>query len=322
MLVPEKPADEAFRLASLRELGILDTGPEERFDRLTRLAQRLFNVPVALVSLVDADRQWFKSRQGIDATETPRAVSFCGHAILDSEPFVIPDAMRDVRFRDNPLVTGQAHIRFYAGHPLRLPNGARVGTLCIVDHVPRQLDEQDLQALRDLAAIAEGELAALQLAITDELTQVTNRRGFECVAAHSLELCRRQDFAAHLLYFDLDGFKQINDTLGHAAGDLTLGEFATALSRTFRGSDVIGRLGGDEFAVLVADTDDAGLDKALARLQQMLRHRELRPGRSHGIDYSVGIVAFDPSEHDDLTALMRDADEKMYRMKMRRKKSA
>lgn len=136
MQIPAKPADEPARLDALRALNILDTSPEERFDRLTRLAKRLFDVPIALVSLVDVDRQWFKSCVGLDASETPRDISFCGHAIVGDEILMIRDTLVDERFHDNPLVTGAPHIRFYAGCPLRVPNGSKIGTLCLIDADP------------------------------------------------------------------------------------------------------------------------------------------------------------------------------------------
>lgn len=158
MKTPEVPAEEAERLMALQALCVLGTPPEERFDRITRLVQRLFGVPIALVSLVDADRQWFKSRQGLDATETPRDVSFCGHAILAPDPFYVPDALADERFADNPLVTGPPHVRFYMGVPLAVPGGQRVGTLCIIDHVPRTFDAAQRAQLRDLAAWVVTEL--------------------------------------------------------------------------------------------------------------------------------------------------------------------
>ena len=161
MLEPAIPTDEAKRLATLVGLNILDTPSEERFDRITRIAQRIFNVPIALVSLVDSNRQWFKSCAGLDATETPRSISFCGHAILADEAFVISDALLDSRFADNPLVTGAPKIRFYAGQPLKASNGSRLGTLCVIDRKPHQLTPSDLDALRDLAAMVEGELDAL-----------------------------------------------------------------------------------------------------------------------------------------------------------------
>jgi len=158
VIPPSKPLDEDRRLASLHNLCLLDTAPDEAFDRVTRLAARLFQVPIALVSLVDAERQWFKSRHGLETHETPRTVSFCGHAILGDGPFVIADALADERFHDNPLVTGDPGIRFYAGQPLRAPDGALVGVLCILDRRPRVLDSTDLDALQDLAALVEGEL--------------------------------------------------------------------------------------------------------------------------------------------------------------------
>ncbi len=152
------PEDEPQRLQALRGLRVLDSPPEERFDRLTRLARRLFDVPIALISLVDSDRQWFKSCQGLGVRETSREVAFCAHAILGADVMVVQDALQDSRFADNPLVRGEPRVRFYAGQPLSAPDGSRVGTLCIVDHRPRQLVEPDLQALRDLGVLVEQEL--------------------------------------------------------------------------------------------------------------------------------------------------------------------
>lgn len=163
MLRPRIPIEESQRLRALQELLILDTPAEERFDRITRLARRLFQVPVALISLVDHDRQWFKSRQGMAVRETARDISFCGHAILADGAFVVPDACEDERFRDNPLVTGDPHIRFYAGIPLKASDGSRVGTLCIVDHRPRRFSADEEQGLRDLSALVEEELQLSRL---------------------------------------------------------------------------------------------------------------------------------------------------------------
>ncbi len=158
MIAPPLPPDEAERLGALWEMQILDTEPEERFDRLTRLAQEVFDAPIALVSLVDSTRQWFKSSQGLDAKETSREVSFCGHAILDDDIFVVPDATLDPRFADNPLVTGRPDIRFYAGAPLSSTDGHAVGTLCVIDTVAREWSPSQSRALRDLADIVQSEL--------------------------------------------------------------------------------------------------------------------------------------------------------------------
>ena len=161
MQAPALPPDERLRLEALRRLLILDTPPEERFDSLTVYAASLFQVPIALVSLVDADRQWFKSRCGLDVTETGRDVSFCGHAILHDELFVVSDALKDPRFSDNHLVTGNPSIRFYAGAPLKLKNGQRPGTFCLIDRKPRSLDAWERQHLLDLARVASLELEGI-----------------------------------------------------------------------------------------------------------------------------------------------------------------
>ncbi len=163
MMPPLIPPGEAQRLAALHSLHILDTPPEERFDRITRLAQRLFDVPIALISLVDASRVWFKSRAGLDLEQIPRARSFCEHAILGRGPFVVQDARTDPRFSDNPLVTGEPAIRFYAGWPLADHDGHQLGALCLVDRWPRRLSETDLQVLCDLASLAERELTNREL---------------------------------------------------------------------------------------------------------------------------------------------------------------
>jgi phosphoribosyl 1,2-cyclic phosphodiesterase/CheY-like chemotaxis protein len=154
----EPPPDEERRLAALHALGILDTPAEERFDRLTRLAAALFDVPIALVSLVDRDRQWFKSRHGLGLLETHRDASFCAHALLREEVMVVPDARLDDRFAHNPLVTGPPRLRFYAGYPLSDAGGACFGTLCLNDTRPRELDGTKLDLLRDLGALVRREL--------------------------------------------------------------------------------------------------------------------------------------------------------------------
>ncbi len=152
------PDDEARRLESLRRLAVLDTEPESRFDVLTRMASETLDVPIALVSLVDADRQWYKSKVGVDISETPRDLALCAHAILQDDVFQVPNALTDVRFADNPLVAGDPHLRFYAGVPLRLSDGTKAGTLCVIDYRPRLLDDHQLAELRRLAGLVSIEL--------------------------------------------------------------------------------------------------------------------------------------------------------------------
>jgi GAF domain-containing protein len=160
MLPAPIPDDDAQRLKALHDLLILDTPPEERFDRIVAFAAQEFDVPTALVSLVDRNRQWFKSRVGMQACETPRDISFCGHALAEAQTLVIPDARDDARFADNPLVTGPPFIRFYAGAQLRVPGSAVLGTLCLIDSHPRQLDRTDLAILAGLRDLVVQELLA------------------------------------------------------------------------------------------------------------------------------------------------------------------
>ncbi|MCB1018460.1 MAG: GAF domain-containing protein [Bryobacterales bacterium] len=158
MIAPAPPADESSRLQTLHALGILDTPPEERFDRVVRLARRIFDVPAAVISLVDSERQWFKSCLGLDVPETPREISFCGHTILSANALVVEDAQLDPRFCSNPLVTRPPHIRFYAGRPLFVGSGSAIGSLCVLDAKPRTFTAADHAALSDLAAIVVDEL--------------------------------------------------------------------------------------------------------------------------------------------------------------------
>ncbi len=158
MQPPAKAANEGARIEALRATGLLDSEPEERFDRITRLARRIFSVDTALVTLVDTERQWFKSAQGLDARQTGRDESFCGHAILQGALFEIPDTLEDSRFSDNPFVVEEPKIRFYAGVPLSTPDGYRLGTLCVLDSAPRRLTDSERETLLDLAAIAEQEV--------------------------------------------------------------------------------------------------------------------------------------------------------------------
>lgn len=154
------PRNETERLAALRALLILDTPPEERFDRIVEFAAAEFDTPIALLSLVDADRQWFKARVGLDVCETSRRESFCAYALHSDTPLVVPDAQLDARFADNPLVTGSPGIRFYAGVPLIMQDGLVLGTLCVIDIQARELDPLDLQILGTLGRLIVEELRA------------------------------------------------------------------------------------------------------------------------------------------------------------------
>jgi diguanylate cyclase (GGDEF)-like protein len=307
-----KPANEEQRVAALHLLNLLDTPPEERFDRLTRLAKRLFDVPTALVTLIDTNRQWFKSRAGFEATDTPRNTSFCGHAILSDDLLLIDDARNDRRFNDNPFVTGAPYIRFYAGCPLVVNGTNRLGTFCLFDSKPRELDPVEQGLLRDLGQMAQQELLAVQLATTDELTGISNRRGFEVLAQHALNMCKRLGRRASLLFFDLNGFKEINDVYGHAEGDRALVAFADVLLGALRESDVVGRLGGDEFVALLTDSDEDGAARLLDRLREQLDRYNREAARGYDLRCSIGQASFSLDGDASIANMLATADRAMY----------
>jgi PAS domain S-box-containing protein len=158
MQKPANPQNEVQRLDALEALAILDTAPDPHLDFITKIVKERFNVPIALISLVDKNRQWFKSKQGLSASETSRDISFCGHAILQKEIFEISNAIEDVRFKDNPLVLGPPNIRFYAGHPLTIEGGFRIGTLCIIDSKPKKLTHDEKEELHGFAGLIQDHL--------------------------------------------------------------------------------------------------------------------------------------------------------------------
>nr|WP_315258415.1 sensor domain-containing diguanylate cyclase [uncultured Duganella sp.] len=320
MIEPAIPVNEAMRLATLKSLNVLDTPAEERFDRVTRLAKRMFRVPMALVSIVDADRQWFKSVQGLDACQTPRNVSFCGHAILGDDIFLITNALQDARFADNPLVAGPPHIRFYAGCPLRAPDGAKVGTLCIIDTEPREFDSDDAAALHDLASMVEDELSAFQTSTTDDLTRISNRRGFLQLAQYGLNFCVRNDQPAALAFIDLDHFKPINDQFGHAEGDLALVAFAEVMQASFRSTDLFARLGGDEFVVLLTGARKTDAEAVLLKFGKLLDDYNARAWRGYNLAFSCGVVEFNPAAPQGVDELLAAGDAQMYAIKAAKKR--
>jgi len=303
--------DASIRRDALRALSLFNANPDERFDRLARLAKRLFDVPVAKVTLVAPDMVYTISSTGDDKAPIARELSFCAQAIKSDDIMVVPDTLADGRFANNPFVVGAPHVRFYAGCPL-LMNGCRLGTLCLVDDVPRTMTREDIGVMKDLAATVEHELTAMHMAIVDGLTGLVNRRGFETLAQNGLNVCRRMQRPASLLFFDLNGFKAINDTFGHAEGDLALRHFADALKLSFRSTDIIGRLGGDEFAVLLLDSSPSDTRAAIQRLRVIVESHNERGRRGYALRFSVGHVDTNGLESADIGRMLLDGDSKMY----------
>ncbi|WP_298442885.1 sensor domain-containing diguanylate cyclase [uncultured Ferrimonas sp.] len=315
MQKPLLPSNELVRLANLQSLGILDTPAEARFDRYTRLAHQVFNMPIALISLVDANRQWFKSKVGLEANETHRDFSFCGHSILHDKLFIINDASRDPRFADNPLVNGEPHVIFYAGCPIAYPDGTLLGTLCVIDHKPRRFGAKQQQILQDLASCVQQELIVMQMATMDELTQLPNRRGFLGLAQQVLSLSCRAQQPCTLTFIDLNQFKEINDKFGHCEGDNALRAFASLLQQHCRSSDVVARLGGDEFVILTANTTEAESRRALNRLYATVRQFNQSRTLPYPLQFCAGTTAIAPAAQHNIDALLERADRKMYQQK-------
>jgi len=205
MQAPPLPSNESERIADLRALHILDTPPERRFDGLVALATRVFGVPMAYVAMVDSDRQWLKAKCGIRTTETTRDVSFCGHTILLNQPLIIPDAHLDPRFRDNPLVTQDPHIRFYAGYPLAGPNGHNVGTFCLAAPFPRQLSDRERQLFAEMAELAEQELNLVDLIAAQREVLESKNRLVEAQKTLAKDLSEAAGYVRSLLPARLNG---------------------------------------------------------------------------------------------------------------------
>ena len=307
MKTPATPANEMERLNSLRESGLLEIDSSPAFDRLTRLAKRFFRFP-AMVNLIDEHSLIVKSADGQAPDTVPRNISFCGHTILSEAPLVVADMRQDDRFADNPLVAGEPGVRFYAGFPLRLRDGASVGSLCLIDYSPREFSAADLAVLGDLSALAEDEFAAVSAATTDELTGLFNRRGFNQLLRFTLSVARRRAEPLTLGWLDLDRFKEINDRYGHEEGDNALKVMAELMRTSFREADLLVRFGGDEFAVLFADTDEQGPGLPCSIWPSRL-NSTMRAGCIPGHSIFPGLSEFDHNGND-LQQWMNDADEK------------
>ena len=308
------PLDEAERLAALRSLDLLDTPASEVFNSFVRVASVLFNAPMAAISLVDADSQWFKAAVGLSINAMCRSASFSAHAILQPEEVLwVPDARLDPRFCDNPNVVGGSRICFYAAVPLLGEDGHAVGTLSIADQQPRLFDDGQIASLRDLAT---GVSAAIRLhgmmrrleldARSDPLTNLGNRREFET----TLKPFGSESVTLFLL--DLDGFKSINDVFGHPGGDLALQEVGRRLQAVIRPGDWAFRLGGDEFALICPGMATAEVRSDLAdRIHASMADTFMIDGQSVPLRTSIGIAVL-PDHATSPQELVHLADVALY----------
>jgi diguanylate cyclase (GGDEF)-like protein len=326
--------DEPLRIEALRKTHLLDTPLEERFERITRMAQRLLQVPIAAISLVDNDRQWFKSIQGLNISETSRRVAFCGHTVLQNDVFVIPDAREDARFSDNPLVTDAPNIMFYAGCPVKNADGSKIGSVCVIDSKPRDFSHEDLQILRDLAAFAECEVAAAshhsfeqemasrldaisRQAQVDSLTRIWNRDSIFRILTTEIARAQRAGRGIGVIMADIDRFKRINDTNGHPAGDAVIRESAKRMLSAIREVDALGRYGGDEFLIALGECN--GLEGARTVGERVCQRIGEGPFMTDfgaiPAAMSVGVAYCDDASLVDSSSLIIAADKALYAAK-------
>lgn len=331
---PDLTPDEPARLQALRNLNLVDTPLEERFERITRLARGLLDVDIVAVSLVEADRQFFKSIQGLDVCGTSRDVSFCGHTILGDDLHIVPDARLDDRFNDNPLVTGPPNIVTYAAMPLRSQDGFNIGSLCAIHSSPREFDADELQHLRDLAAMAELELQAAaanavqaalveevsteqRRALIDPLTRMWNREGIQKIGEETIAGLRTAPEGAAVVMVDLDRFKPINDTHGHAAGDEVLRSAARRMLAAVRECDAVGRIGGDEFLCILSrcDTPESATRVAERIRLRLTEHPIKTDAGDIDLSASLGVCFVIPGEESTLDRVIERADAALYACK-------
>ena len=254
-MLDAKLQDESGRMAALHRYEILDTPREAPFERITGLVRAVLHVPISTLSLIDADRQWYKSCVGMDSSDLPRDHSFCTHTIQTRQPLVVPDTLQDARFAQYPTVTGEPFIRSYVGVPLATPDGYNLGSLCALDVQPRAFSPGQVDVLKSFAALAVDELELRRIAQIDSLTGAATRRSFLLEMEKAISKFVRRGQSATLLTMDIDHFKQVNDTYGHPAGDVVLRTVSNRLMAILRKEDLLGRLGGEEFGILLPDIE-------------------------------------------------------------------
>ncbi|NNF18096.1 MAG: sensor domain-containing diguanylate cyclase, partial [Gammaproteobacteria bacterium] len=238
------------------------------------------------------------------------------HTILEDSVMVVPDATKDQRFFDNPMVIGKMHVRFYAGAPLVSREGHNLGTLCIVDTMPREFSAEDCKSLKDLASMVSDELNVF----VDDLTGLANRRGFNIAVDNALNNASYGTRDAALVMFDLDQFKNINDRYGHSAGDEALRSFAGLMTEVFRKSDVVCRLGGDEFCVLLANATESIARRRIELLRKTVREANRKSNWPYKLKFSAGVCSMTNRVGQmSINDIIENADRKLYMSKARKK---
>lgn len=303
MQKPDIPQNEADRTRAIQSLGIIYSPSEARFDRITRLACRHFDIDTALVTIVYKEIQWFKSLQGLNACSTAREVSFCGHAILGDEALVVENALLDPRFMDNPLVTDSPRIRFYAGQPIKDEFGVVIGTLCLIDGVPRTFSQEDRQDLQDFARLVEAEVAKpvddnvltrfirslnenQRSLLIDPIVGSWNRRGFEALLDKEIENAVMHSEELTLIHVKLSSFDVILNRFGHDR-IIDFSKFTASIVRDqLPNGSSIGSLGADAFVAVCSGMRPSEAERIIEQLKKRFSEVTLE---THGVKALVDV---------------------------------
>ncbi len=322
-----------IKLAKLHALDPFYTPLEERFERLTRLARRALSVPIAAITIVQGDRQWFKSVAGLEITELPMAKSLCGAVLKEGKPVIVKDALEDLDLMSNPLVLGEPKIRFYAGHPIKDSDGKTIGTFCVMGMKPRTTDTNFGPTLADLGEMAQRELFSVELnnaqselvaklgearrqAMFDPLTRLWNRRGGIDLLNKALDEALRHDYTLGICLADIDNFKSVNDQYGHQVGDEVLSRIARKIVGSVRPQDLVCRYGGDEFLVIVHDVDQKDCAEIAERVCDGIRSAPVRTREGTArVTLSIGIAMRNRGDGITTHGLIEKADQALYSSK-------
>lgn len=322
-----------IKLAQLPESTYFCTPIEERFERLTRLARRALNVPVAAITFLSEEKQWFKSVAGWAVSELPNEQSFCPITLAAGELTVFEDAAQEPAVSHHPLVLTGPQFRFYAGLPIIDENEVLCGTFCVFDQKPRQLSALDKATLEDLAALTQREIVgehmrsvhhaltaklgiARRESMMDPLTRLWNRRGASVLIKAALDAAREQKSSVGIAILDLDNFKHINDNYGHQTGDEVLRKTALRLIQSIRSNDSVCRIGGDEFLLLMKDCDEETAKLTTERIRQSVVVSPV-PTRQGDITIStsVGYAVRSGAEQTTVDDLIERADQALLQSK-------
>ncbi|MBS3650073.1 sensor domain-containing diguanylate cyclase [Pseudaminobacter sp. 19-2017] len=308
-------AAEHQRLDALDRLDAVDAPRNESFDRIARLIQTIFEVPIALVTVIDAHRQLYKACIGLNIEQVERRDTICRMTIQQEGPMIISDTLADPNFATHPHVTGGLKVRFYAGASLRTPDGHNIGTVCAIDTKPRSFSERQTRVLAELADMTVEYIALRQLASIDALTGALTRRAFRESGERAIALAQRHKHNLSLIALDIDHFKRVNDSFGHAAGDQVLAAVASACAANLRQSDVFGRIGGEEFAIILPHTHRSGALEVAEKLRAAIAGTEFRlGGEPCQITASFGVSTLDIAT-TDVDGLLANADAALYQAK-------